>query len=510
MKRNYKLQLLTALIAVFAFAQQGVSQTTFDFTGAIETYTVPDGVSMISIQAFGAQGGNDNGGLGAGIYGEFTVTPGQELNIVVGGQGVINNCGGGDASGGGGGGSFVWNPLDDALPWVAAGGGGGGNENWSDLVCRAGVDGQAGEGGTSGANGLADGGIDGEGGAGDAPSGTGSGGGGWLSAGQNSTFSGGSTGGQTLPDFTGGVGSTSFDPGGEGGFGGGGGAVCGCGGGGGYSGGAGGEGSSCRAGGGGGGSFNAGIAQVNETGVRMGNGQIVITVLCSPIELAEEVADSVCFGTEITLEGAGSATYTWDLGVINGEPFTVDTEGLITYTVTSDDALECGTSFDIFVQNEIISAVSTTDEIIGSDGAIDVSVGGGTGEGFTFDWDNDGTGDFDDTEDLTGLVAGTYTLVVMDSIGCTITIEAIVNSQLGIENDQLPELNVYPNPTSQFVTIALNETFVYVLYGTNGQIVLSGQGKEKEQVLLENLPAGNYILEVSTETSSRNISLIKH
>ena len=161
--------------------------TIFNYTGTIETYTVPIGVSSISIQAYGAQGGNYNGGLGAGMYGEFAVVPGQVLNIVAGQQGIVNNCGGPDAYGGGGGGSFVWDPTDDALPLIAAGGGGGGNQNWAG-VCTDGVDGQATEDGTSGAEGMASGGVGGMGGAGDAPSGTGSGGGGWLSAGQNSTY----------------------------------------------------------------------------------------------------------------------------------------------------------------------------------------------------------------------------------------------------------------------------------------------------------------------------------
>src|SRR5210317_980271 len=106
MKLIFTLTFMVALSISFG------QVTTFDYTGSIETYTVPDGVSRISIQAYGAQGGNDNGGLGAGIYGEFDVTAGNVLNIVVGQQGVVNNCGGADASGGGGGGSFVWDADD--------------------------------------------------------------------------------------------------------------------------------------------------------------------------------------------------------------------------------------------------------------------------------------------------------------------------------------------------------------------------------------------------------------
>ena len=248
---------------------------TFTATETIDSFTVPTGVYSITIQAWGAQGGATNGGKGASMSGEFAVTPGQVLSVVVGMTGETNSCGGFPASGGGGGGSFVWDPLDTTQPLIAAGGGGGGNLNWSG-TCTNGMDGVTSMNGTAGSEGLAQGGSNGNGGDGNAPSGTGAGGAGWLGAGQNSIYDG-SQGGQGLPTFAGGSGSSTFGPGGEGGFGGGGSSVCGCGGGGGYSGGAGGNGSSCRAGGGGGGSYNAGTNQSNSAGVQTGEGMVEIS-----------------------------------------------------------------------------------------------------------------------------------------------------------------------------------------------------------------------------------------
>ena len=625
--------------------------TTFDYTGAIETYTVPLGATSISIQAYGAQGGNDNGGLGAGMYGEFTVTPGDVLNIVVGQQGIVNNCGGSDASGGGGGGTFVWDPDDTALPLIAAGAGGGGNENWGGLDCRDGLPGQAGEDGTAGAEGLADGGTGGHGGDGDAPSGTGSGGGGWLSAGQNSTWGGGCTGGTTLPTFAPGNGASGFGPGGEGGFGGGGGAVCGCGGGGGYSGGAGGNGSSCRAGGGGGGSYNQGASQTNETGVRVGNGQIIITVLCEGIDVTV-TDEEICLGESFTLTGEGLGTITWDGGVVNGEPFTPDASGVVTYTASSDDGGDCGfsidievlalpevtasvdeeeicagesitltgggaesyawdmdvtdgeeftpeageytytvtgtdasgcentaevavtvndlpevaatatdeeiclgesvtlngegatsyvwdaeedgveftptetgtttytvegtddngcvneASIDITVYEELEITYTTTDEILGSDGNIDITVTGGNPT-YTFDWDNDGTGDFDDDEDLAGLTCGTYVVVVMCDAGCTATETIEVGCQVGIEELNGLAVAVYPNPASDIVTITLDGTFNYELTTINGDVVLKGNGSNTEEIALDELAGGMYMINIYAGNQSTVIKLVK-
>ena len=51
------------------------------------------------------------------------------------------------------------------------------------------------------------------------------------------------------------------------------------------------------------------------------------------------------------------------------------------------------------------------------DGAIDITVTGGNVP-YSFDWSEDGVGDFNDPEDITNLSAGTYTVVVRDVKGC--------------------------------------------------------------------------------------------
>jgi len=50
-----------------------------------------------------------------------------------------------------------------------------------------------------------------------------------------------------------------------------------------------------------------------------------------------------------------------------------------------------------------------------SDGFLDISVSGGSGD-YTFDWSNDET-----TEDISSLTAGTYTVIVSDTDGCSTT-----------------------------------------------------------------------------------------
>ena len=105
-----------------------LSSDEFQFTGALQYFIVPPGVTSIIIEARGAEGGSSTGengnnyfagGLGAQIVGTFSVGEGDLLEILVGEKGGDGNCGGG-----GGGGGFVLN-SDSGQLLIATGGGGG-------------------------------------------------------------------------------------------------------------------------------------------------------------------------------------------------------------------------------------------------------------------------------------------------------------------------------------------------------------------------------------------------
>lgn len=115
----------------------------FEFTGAPETFVVPECVSRLTVELWGAQGGGSrccdgleqaDGGLGAYVRAELEVEPGEALQIRVGGRGGLEGAAGynggglgGAFAGGGGGASDVrqgGGTLEDRI-FVAAGGGGG-------------------------------------------------------------------------------------------------------------------------------------------------------------------------------------------------------------------------------------------------------------------------------------------------------------------------------------------------------------------------------------------------
>ncbi len=126
MKPLGALMLLLAAACSNALAQTTVN---FSYTGSVQTWTVPAGVTSITIDAAGAVGGGSlnssfGGGLGGRVQATYAVTSGTVLNIFVGGSGGNGAypASGAAAGGynGGGNSSYQTNVYN------ACGGGGGG------------------------------------------------------------------------------------------------------------------------------------------------------------------------------------------------------------------------------------------------------------------------------------------------------------------------------------------------------------------------------------------------
>jgi hypothetical protein len=161
------------LLAVLGSASAQVA--TFNFTGGIQTFTVPCGVDTLFLQTWGAQGGSGAsgnsgagptaggaGGLGGYAEGWLLVSPGDVLNIFVGGQGATPTGGfngganGGSQNAGGGGGATdirVGGTAEANRVITAGGGGGGGRGGCESQAAIAGGAGSGGGSGLAGTNG---------------------------------------------------------------------------------------------------------------------------------------------------------------------------------------------------------------------------------------------------------------------------------------------------------------------------------------------------------------------
>ncbi|MCO5950471.1 cadherin-like beta sandwich domain-containing protein, partial [Mucilaginibacter flavidus] len=341
-----------ATTTYYAQSQAKIDTATFNYTGSVQTFTVPAGVTSLQIDARGGRGGkgsDQGGGVRAGggkVQATMAVTPGQVLSIYVGGAGndfhygATNNLptpggfnGGGSApygyqsgAGGGGGATDIRiNGLSLSNRVLVAGGGGGGAQpqifgtstyNWAGGA-GGGLTGSAAPLNAAYTNTAAGGGSQSAGGA------------------------GGNNGYETAQPGSLGQGGNGLSSGGNGGGGGGGGFY-------------GGGGGSDVGGGGGGSSYtDPALFQnvVHTQGYQGGNGQLLITynssancavVTRQPLTVTVNTTPTVsagankitCAGTAVTLTATGANTYVWQPGNLTGASVTVSPLITTTYTVT--------------------------------------------------------------------------------------------------------------------------------------------------------------------------------
>lgn len=158
-----------------------------------------------------------------------------------------------------------------------------------------------------------------------------------------------------------------------------------------------------------------------------------ITAPASTVEIIlTSITDVSCNGgtngsINITASGGTPGyTYSWNNGSTSE-----DRTGLAagTYSVTVTDANGCTATLSATITQPAALTLSTTstnptcppsaNPPVNSDGAINLTVSGGTGP-FTYAWTTVGGAGLNPTaEDQTGLTAGTYNVTVTDARGCT-------------------------------------------------------------------------------------------
>jgi len=547
---NYLLTGAVGLLALSASAQT-VTQT-FNFTGQPATFTVPCGVSSITISCWGGQGANGNNGAststlsqiggtgGQGGYAQatFPVNAGDVFNILVGGQGAVpaggfngGANGGTQLAGGGGGASDVrFGGMAEANRIIVAGGGGGGGRGGCESTMGAGGAGGAGGGG-NGSNGQ------------QSPTSCGDAGGGFGGVGATGGGAGvGCSGflGSPGSPGTGGVGGTGgagqacccFSAGSiPGGGGGGGGFAGGGGGGGGSAGTTGCSGNDKGAGGGGAGGTNytgSGSNPTTNQGIWLGNGMVTIsyedptplmTNISGTYTMCANGQDTISLSTPTDPE---ATFYTWTvdagLNFISGQntnTIMVSSMGAGSFTVTvvavnSTCSLTGPADTAVTITVNALPTVTYSepaDTVCSADGAYSlsgVSPGGGSFSGNAVSG-----GMFNPSAASVGafnMVTYAYT----DGNGCSNwAMDSIwVDACLGITSGQLTGISVSPNPAVNSINISWPATATVTsikVMDAAGRVVMTEtaiNGNTK-QLDVTSLPAGTYT--VTTEGSAKAV-----
>ncbi len=218
---------------------------------------------------------------------------------------------------------------------------------------------------------------------------------------------------------------------------------------------------------------------------------VTITQPTAALALSAIPTPVACYGDAtgaINLSVSGGTTpytYSWTNGAI-----TEDISGLVagTYTVTVTDANNCVAILPVTITQPLAaagpSAIPTPVACYGdATGAINLSVSGGTLP-YTYSWSNGPT-----TEDISGLVAGTYTVTVTDANNCVAILPVTITQPLAAL-----ALSAIPTPVACYggATGAIN---LSVSGGTTPYTYSWSNGPTTED--LSGLTAGTYTVTVT-------------
>jgi SdrD B-like domain/GEVED domain/SprB repeat len=199
---------------------------------------------------------------------------------------------------------------------------------------------------------------------------------------------------------------------------------------------------------------------------------MAFAVSCTPPSVTATPVNVTCNGgtngsVNITVTGGTgtSFTYLWS----NSET-TQNITGLVaatyTVTVTSNDGCTA-TAMAVVGQPAaiVLNAIPTAATVCTpADGSIALTVTGGTPT-ITYDWSNDGPDAVDnDSEDISGLAPGTYTVTVTDGNGCSATTSAIITGPAGPSLTATPTPAACPGSASGSITLVAtgNAPFTYL------------------------------------------------
>jgi hypothetical protein len=191
--------------------------------------------------------------------------------------------------------------------------------------------------------------------------------------------------------------------------------------------------------------------------------------------------------------GTGPYMYSWS----NGST-TQDISNLAggSYTVTVTDVLGCTSSTSITITEPAALSLTTTstDEMMGMDGTATVTVTGGT-PNYMYYWMPGGS----TMASISGLAAGTYSIMVLDANGCGDTLEVVVGSQVSLDEAGLTSIVLYPNPSATNITVSNSASTIIDHVGvftSEGRLVFEFAlgGNESRILDISSWSPGRYVL----------------
>jgi hypothetical protein len=192
-------------------------------------------------------------------------------------------------------------------------------------------------------------------------------------------------------------------------------------------------------------------------------------------------------------------------GLSSGSAFL---DGITTQVFRATDAsgntATCSFTVTVYPLSDIVINSIVHDSNNSGVGSIDVETVGESGP-YTYEWRKDGAL-FANTEDLSGLATGTYTLIATDINGCTVQLAPVfIDNVVGTNNpeDVSAKIKLWPNPTGHAFRLELAniEPSHMEMLNAQGRLVRVLQtGEWNAEISVDELPAGFYYLKIISRT----------
>jgi gliding motility-associated-like protein len=221
----------------------------------------------------------------------------------------------------------------------------------------------------------------------------------------------------------------------------------------------------------------------------------VVTQPSAPLTLNTSQVNVLCYGNAsgfinlITTGGTSPYSYAWSNAATTEDIFNLLAG---TYSVDVTDLNGCTASTQVTITQPAagISLQETHVNVTcygANNGSIDITPSGGTpgtSPAYSYLWSNTAT-----TQDITSLIAGTYTVLVTDNVGCSYTQSIVVSQPLAplVATPTITNLICYGVPEGAIDITISGGTAPYVYYWNTGATTQD----------LSNLAAGSYSLAVT-------------